>query len=186
MSHLSRTISHALRHQPWVYELELDDEGWVDLETLLRSLREQRPEWRTLAEHDVARMMASADKQRFELCEGRIRALYGHSTAKRLQKEPAEPPAHLFHGTSPDASDAILREGLRPMGRQYVHLSADVETAHAVGRRKSSRPVILEVDAVSAFAAGVAFYLGNERVWLADSVPATFVRFPADRGAPST
>ena len=26
---LSKTISHALRHEPWLYELELDDEGWT-------------------------------------------------------------------------------------------------------------------------------------------------------------
>ena len=24
---LSKTIAHALRHQPYIYELELDDEG---------------------------------------------------------------------------------------------------------------------------------------------------------------
>ena len=26
---LSRVVSHALRHEPWLYELELDEDGWV-------------------------------------------------------------------------------------------------------------------------------------------------------------
>jgi putative RNA 2'-phosphotransferase len=28
---LSEVFSHALRHEPWLYELELDDEGWASL-----------------------------------------------------------------------------------------------------------------------------------------------------------
>lgn len=29
---LSREISYALRHAPWEYELEMDEEGWVPVE----------------------------------------------------------------------------------------------------------------------------------------------------------
>ena len=32
---LSKEISYALRHAPWEYELELDDNGWVSVEQLL-------------------------------------------------------------------------------------------------------------------------------------------------------
>ena len=28
---LSKEISYALRHAPWEYELEIDDEGYVDI-----------------------------------------------------------------------------------------------------------------------------------------------------------
>lgn len=38
---LSKTVSHALRHEPWLYELELDDEGWVAVSQLLESLRSE-------------------------------------------------------------------------------------------------------------------------------------------------
>ena len=57
------------------------------------------------------------------------------------------------------------------MRRQYVHLSLDVETAAEVGRRKARQPVILEIAAARAHAAGVRFYAGNDKVWLADFVP---------------
>ena len=68
-------------------------------------------------------MIASADKRRHEVVGDRIRALYGHSLPGKLRRETAKPPAMLFHGTSPEAAEKILREGLKPMRRQYVHLS---------------------------------------------------------------
>ncbi len=55
----------------------------------------------------------------------------------------------------------------------------DVDTATQVGLRKSPTPVILKVDARAAHAGGVAFYGGNEKAWLADNVPATFLQKPA-------
>jgi putative RNA 2'-phosphotransferase len=39
---LSRAVSHALRHEPWIYELELDQEGWADVGALLTALGQIR------------------------------------------------------------------------------------------------------------------------------------------------
>lgn len=172
---LSRTISHALRHEPWLYELELDEEGWVEVEALLSALRSECRKWRQLTRQDIVQVMEAADKQRFELRDSWIRALYGHSTPQRLQKVAAAPPTFLFHGTAPETAEVVLAEGLKPMGRQYVHLSVDRETARQVGRRKAREPVILEVAASAAHAADVVFYEGNEQVWLADAIPARFI-----------
>ena len=173
---LSKAISHALRHEPWLYELELDEEGWVSLSALISALRQERAEWRDLSEADVERMIESSSKRRHEVVGGRIRALYGHSLRGRLLREPATPPAVLFHGTSSEAAKLILRDGLKPMLRQYVHLSMDTGTAFEVGRRKSQAPVLLEVDAEAAHLSRVMFYKGGERVWLADVVPASFCK----------
>jgi putative RNA 2'-phosphotransferase len=172
---LSRVISHALRHQPWLYELELDDAGWVQLDDLLAALRAEDAAWAGLKEADLLRMMAQADKQRYEMRGGRIRALYGHSTPQKLSKEPAEPPAILFHGTAPKTTTLIRKHGLRPMGRQYVHLSVDSATAAQVGRRKANDPVILRIRAGVAHREGVRFYRGNDLVWLADVVAPAFI-----------
>src|SRR5579863_4804777 len=92
---ISRIASHALRHGPWLYELELDDEGWVPVEELLSALRAERLEWSALTESDLAEMISCSDKKRHELRDGKIRALYGHSVPGRLLKEPAKPPAIL-------------------------------------------------------------------------------------------
>ena len=37
---LNRTMSHALRHEPWLYELKLDSEGWTPVEALLDTQQE--------------------------------------------------------------------------------------------------------------------------------------------------
>ena len=173
--HLSKTISHALRHEPWLYELELDEEGWVPVEILLAVLREENPEWPNVQEADLHQMIEASDKRRHEIKDGRIRALYGHSVPQKLKKTPSTPPEILYHGTSPETANIITAEGLRPMGRQYVHLSIDKATALQVGRRKSRSPVLLKIEAGKAHQAGVAFYEGNEIVWLADFVPPEYI-----------
>ena len=172
---LSKRVAHALRHAPWLYELELDPEGWVPVEQLLAALRTSGPAWRNLGPGDLARMVEGSSKRRFELTGGRIRALYGHSVPGRIARTPAQPPDLLFHGTAAASVPAILEAGLRSMRRQYVHLSVDELTARQVGQRKSRRPVVLRVHAGAAHAAGVAFFRGNEAVWLADHVPPGFL-----------
>lgn len=178
LGHLSKKISHALRHEPWLYELELDNEGWVSIPQLLNSLRVENEAWRELGESDIAEMIRTSTKKRHEVHDGRIRAVYGHSIPGKLKRTPATPPETLFHGTSPQAITLIEAEGLKPMNRQNVHLSIDEAAAVEVGKRKSKTPVRLRVRSLEASQNGVAFYEGNEKVWLADEVPPRFIEFP--------
>ena len=39
---LSREVSYALRHSPHEYGICLDEDGWADLNDLLRALKEKR------------------------------------------------------------------------------------------------------------------------------------------------
>ncbi|AKU15308.1 RNA 2'-phosphotransferase [Luteipulveratus mongoliensis] len=172
---LSRAVSHALRHEPWLYELELDDEGWASVDQLLGALREEGGDWESVDRAALKRMLTTAAKRRHEIDGDRIRALYGHSVPGRIQRRPATPPPRLFHGTAPETWAVIQVEGLLAMGRQFVHLSVDRETAVMVGRRKCAVPVVLVIDAAAAAAAGTVFHQGNELVWLTDHVPARFV-----------
>lgn len=176
---LSKVMSHALRHQPWLYELELDDEGWVPVANLVSAIRGQDGLWADVTESDLEEVVRASPKIRYEIRGEKIRALYGHSLPGRLSRQQVNPPLLLFHGTSPEASERILQQGLRPMGRQYVHLSTEAKTAVEIGRRKSSTPVVLQVRAAEASAAAVAFFRGNEFVWLADHVPASFLQMAA-------
>lgn len=174
-SDLSRAVSHALRHEPWLYELELDDEGWAPVDQLLAALNEKGGDWALVDRAALERMLASAAKRRHELDGDRVRALYGHSVPGRIRRREATPPEWLFHGTAPNTWVEIQAHGLLPMGRQFVHLSVDRDTAAAVGGRKSDQHILLKIDASAAALAGTTFYEGNEVVWLADRVPAPFV-----------
>jgi putative RNA 2'-phosphotransferase len=81
----------------------------------------------------------------------------------------------LYHGTATSTLPFVLREGLKPMSRQDVHLSADVETAVRVGSRHG-RPVVLVVDAAALAAEGHIFRLSANGVWLTDRVPPAHLR----------
>ncbi len=173
---LSKVISYALRHQPGKFGLTLDEAGWVPVDDLLKALRARRQEWRELVRDDLLSMMRQANKQRYEIAGDKIRAIYGHSIAEKIQHTPETPPNLLYHGTSPDAAALILRDGLKPMARQYVHLSTDEKTAYLTGHRKAPQPVILVIQAGAAHRDGIAFYHGNEDVWLADLIPPQYIQ----------
>lgn len=172
---LSKEISYALRHAPWEYELELDENGWVRVEQLLTSLKENG-KWESVTIGDLEHIIENSDKKRHELVDGKIRALYGHSLPKKIIKKSTEPPVILFHGTVRRFLEAIENKGLLPKERQYVHLSNDIETALEVGKRREDKPVILEIESKKAWDEGVKFYLGNDKVWLADNIPSKYIK----------
>ncbi len=180
LTDLSRVVSHALRHEPWLYDLELDEAGWVDVDQLLDALHRLDDRWADVDRSRLAQMIAGSDKQRHELAGDQIRAIYGHSVPGRILREPAEPPAVLYHGTDPAVVQRLLASGLRPMRRQYVHLSPDRATAVQVGLRKARPCAVLRVDAGTASVDGVAFYRGNDQVWLADAVPPRYLQVDGD------
>ncbi len=173
---LSRTLAYALRHDPASFGIALDEEGWVPVQDLLVALR-RRSAWRNVQGEDLAAVIAQSDKKRYEMQDGKIRAYYGHSLAQKVKREATVPPAILFHGTTKQAAGAIKLEGLKSMNRQYVHLSADRETAWQVALRRTHKPVILEVSALQAHQHGIKFYLGSDMIWLADYIPSEYIGF---------
>ena len=173
---LSKEISYALRHAPWEYELELDEQGYVPISQLLFALNETGKYTDEIKRSDLEHIIETSDKKRHEISGDKIRALYGHSTPHSIKKELCEPPDILFHGTSHKTLEAILKDGLLPMSRQYVHLSTDIDTAQLVGKRRDTNPVILQIDAGKAYKNGVSFYKGNDIVWLCDSIPTAYIK----------
>lgn len=172
---LSKTISHALRHNPESYDLILDKEGWVDVNVLILSLR-KKEEWQGLNLVDVEAMINLSTKKRHEILNGRIRALYGHSTSQQIIKQKSTPPNLLYHGTLQNKVSKILNEGLKPMERQYVHLSVDTETATKVAERRKGEIKILEVEALKAYNDGISFYKEGSGIWLADVILPKYIK----------
>jgi len=178
---LSRLLSHALRHRPAQYGLTLDGAGWVAIDDLVAAVAGKGTEWHALSVADIHDMMAAADKQRYEISGPRIRAVYGHSVSGRIEHIPANPPDTLYHGTTPASLAKIRVEGLKPMGRQYVHLSPDIPNAVAVANRRTGNPAIILIMAGRAHGDGIAFYRADERVWLAEEIAPKYLRLPDDQ-----
>lgn len=176
---LSKKMSLALRHDPGRFGLFMDREGWVNLRSFLCAM--------ACSQQDLQYIIDNSDKQRFELRGNKIRAYYGHTVPAEIQYPPIQPPEILWHGTSPQAWwKSIRSSGLVPMARQYVHLSADRETAILVGRRhcwpSGTAPVLLEVAAERAWGTGIQFFRPNpsDGVWLAGAIPAAYLRQVSD------
>jgi putative RNA 2'-phosphotransferase len=128
----SKFLSSVLRHNPSAIGLHVDDEGWVPVDDLLAALAAHG---RPLSPDQLEQLIVGTDKQRFETHDGRIRAAQGHSIHVDLGLTPVVPPDLLFHGTVERFLPRIEVEGLLPMSRNVVHLSADPATARTVGAR---------------------------------------------------
>ena len=165
---LSKRLARHLRHDPAALGLTLAPGGWVAVDTLVRALAITREELDEVVEKNNKRRFA------FDETGTRIRASQGHSVAIDLDLPDATPPDVLYHGTVAKYLDAIFREGLRPMNRHAVHLSATLETARTVGARRG-KPVILRIDAAAMAAAGHAFQVSANGVWLTASVPPEYL-----------
>lgn len=144
---LSKFLCFVLRHKPSAAKVSLDTEGWCSVDDLLFNLKETSNKM-TINELKLIVERDGKDRYSFKDNFKYIRAKQGHSIEyidiKYKKFEPKQP---LYHGTSPEFVDAILKEGLKPQSRNYVHLSIDIETAKIVGKRHSKLkdPVILEI-----------------------------------------
>jgi putative RNA 2'-phosphotransferase len=173
---VSKYLSKHLRHQPDRIGITLDANGWVEIDELIRAAAEHGFRF-TRAELD--HVVAVNDKRRFTIDGTRIRANQGHTVEVDLDLPTAEPPEYLYHGTVAGSLGAIRAKGLSRMDRHDVHLSPDRETATRVGARRG-RPVVLAVHAGALHRAGHIFRVSANGVWLTESVPPRFIRFPGD------
>ena len=171
---ISKYLSYHLRHHPEKIGLTLQSGGWVRVAELLAAAKKhQFP----IQEWELQEVVVTNDKQRFSFNETRtqIRANQGHSINVDLQLAATVPPDVLYHGTHSKAVESIVREGLQKMARHHVHLSAEMETARQVGRRRG-KPVVFQVDAAAMHQQGYEFYRSQNGVWLVDRVPPEFIR----------
>jgi len=170
---LSKYLSYVLRHGPASIGLVLGDGGWVRVDDLLARAAQTG---RRITREDLEMILQRSGKQRFALSgDGTlIRASQGHSVVVDLRLPPVVPPEVLYHGTVARSLPAIRAEGLRPMGRQHVHLSLDRETAVVVGGRRGV-PIVLEISAGAMHRDGHVFYRADNGVWLTEHVPPAFI-----------
>jgi len=174
VSRAGRKLSLVLRHKPEDIGLTLDRHGWARVDELLRCLKKHKL---GITREDLNDIVATNNKQRFRFSDDglRIRANQGHSIDIDLELQPQEPPKLLYHGTARRFLPSIGREGLKPGSRQHVHLSADRETATAVGKRHG-KLVILRVDAARLHTDGYKLYRSDNGVWLTDKVPVGYFK----------
>lgn len=173
---VSKFLALVLRHKPEVLGIELDEQGWTDVDVLLEQMQAQGKD---IDRAGLEIIVAEDSKGRYALEGNRIRANQGHSVkhVMAVDSTPREPPEVLYHGTHAKAWTAIEQEGLKAMKRHHVHLSVDWDTAWDVGaRRRRHETVMLEIDAARMRTDGYVFLVSDNGVWHVDEVPPRYLR----------
>ncbi|NJE29806.1 RNA 2'-phosphotransferase [Thermococcus sp. 18S1] len=165
---VSRLMAYILRHSPEEFSLKPDVEGFVPLSELVRALQKVYPD----VTGDFVREIVKRDaKGRYEIRGDKIRARYGHSFPVSLNHEEDTESRILYHGTPRRNLEMIMREGLKPMKRQFVHMSTSREEAIETGGRHGRDVVLLIMDADCLRRKGLRIYKAGRNVRIVEKVP---------------
>ena len=175
---ISKFLSLVLRHKPETIGIQLNENGWTDVDKLI----EKSNSYGIKFDKEILTLVVGTNsKKRFAFNEtlDKIRANQGHSVNIELGYINQKPPEILFHGTGEKSVQSILSSGLEKRSRQHVHLSSDIETAVKVGQRHG-RPVVFKVFAEQMHIDNFEFFLSDNGVWLTDNVPTKYLKIIDD------
>ena len=166
---VSKSLSWLLRHGAAKEKIELDVEGYADLECVIRKLKQKTGE-RSLTESDIQAIVVNCPKQRFKLQVKNnvklIRANQGHtisrvtSAANKQLHTPLSVP--LLHGTSRASWAMIKTNGLSRRKRNHIHMvGADRKQQHRI-----RADVWIRIDMGRALNDGIVFIESDNGVIL--------------------
>jgi len=167
-SRASKKLSYLLRHSQDPLYISLEG-GWAKVEAILDTLQ--------ISQTQLEQIVAEDEKMRYSFNNSgtMIRANQGHSIpGVHIEFASPEPPEFLYHGTATRFLESIMKDGLKPMTRQWVHISPTYETAMKVGSRHG-KPIVQRVKAKEFVAAGNKLFLSDNGVWLAMAVPSSYL-----------
>ena len=165
-----KQLSWLLRHDVKAYTLKglIDEHGWRGVDEIINNYH--------YTQELLDEIVETNNKKRYEYNDDKtkIRARQGHSIDVDVELKEAdditETNPYLYHGTSSRFIGNIMKIGLLPQSRQYVHLSVDVPTAVNVGKRHGGDTWIIEINAYQMKLDGKKIYISNNGVYNVDSV----------------
>jgi putative RNA 2'-phosphotransferase len=171
---ISKFLSLVLRHQPGTIGIQLDQNGWTDVNELIEKANNYGLQF---DRETLNYIVETNSKKRFAFNDtfDKIRASQGHSVDIELGYANQKPPEILFHGTGEKSVQQILDTGLEKRSRQHVHLSSDIETALKVGQRHG-KPFVFKVLAEQMYNNNFQFFISENGVWLTDNVPTKYLK----------
>ena len=157
---VSKFLCYVLRHRPAELVLAM------------------RPRYPNLTMEALQKIVATDDKKRYTLRDARLRANQGHSVPGVLaaSSQPQKAtcvfvPRHDEREVGQDSSERrFASDG--PAPRSPL---SDAETASHVSARRKGVTVILEVDAQAMAVDGHRFLVSDNRLWLAEAVPLSYL-----------
>lgn len=169
----AKYLSYILGHRPDEFGLVPDDNGYVPIKELLKSINEEKG-WRHIRIPHLKEISFAINPPPIEFHEGMVRA----RDRTRLPKiEPGiDLPKLLYFAVRRRAYPVILEKGLpyHP-GRPRLVLSADEAMAKRIGRRRDHQPVLITLHVEASADKGTYFQKYGQGLFLADAIyPGTF------------
>lgn len=165
----SKKLSYILRHNPSSAKLTLGKNGYVNVSELLANT--------DITPEELNEIVSNDAKGRYKFNEDKtlIRANQGHSVSVKIEFKSLPPVIPLFHGTVQHLFELIKKsKKIKKMNRNFVHLSADLETAINVGKRhksnKNEKIVVIVLDTKRMYDDKINFFLSDNGVWLTEDV----------------
>ena len=170
---ISQYIALLLRHKPEVGGLTLDNHGWCDTKALIKSIKMEFNNFNMELLEEIVR---EDSKQRYSFNENKtkIRANQGHSIKVDLEFKEIHPDKPLYHGTATRFLNSIMKEGVKPQSRQWVHLTDNLEEAVATGKRHGT-PVILVINVANMLKDGYKFYISENNRYMIKEIPSKYI-----------
>lgn len=181
---LSKFLALILRHQADKFDLQLDEDGFTDVKQVWQIIQKR---YGNKFAYDDLLDVVNGDKhgkKRYEIVDGKIRAMFGHSKVREIAYPPITPPQYLYHGTSMEATPSIKETGLQAQSRQYVHLTSNLDNARRVASRHSQNTIILRVNALDAYQDGIIFHQPEDEHLLCKYIPPKYIDFEDNLNKP--
>lgn len=166
---LLKLLIYILGRQPDEFGLLPDENGFVKIKDLIKSLGEE-PGWRHVRLNHIREAVYSAGSPTLEVENNQIRAK--DRTNLFLPLIPSIYPKILYYPVRRRAYPALLEKGLRAdaSGKRII-LVKSIDLAQRLGRRIDPSPVILTVNLKHALENGATIWRYGKLLFLSDGLP---------------
>ncbi|WP_372682323.1 RNA 2'-phosphotransferase [Desulfosarcina sp.] len=166
---LTKLIIYMLGRQPDEFGLLPDENGYVKIKDLMKSLGEE-PGWRHVRLNHIREVIYSTGSPALEIDENLIRA---SDRTRLLLPEIAEAlPKLIYCAVRRRAYPVLLEKGLTAaVTGNRIMLTGDIAMAQRLGRRIDTSPVILTVHAKNARKKGATVWRFGKHLFLSDCLP---------------
>ena len=166
---LSKLLVYMLGRQPDEFGLLPDENGYVKIKDLMKSLGEE-PGWRHVRLNHIREVTYSAGSPAVEIENNLIRAK--DRTHLLLPQTPDTLPKLIYCAVRQRAYPVILENGLTAAAAgNRIMLTRDIAMAKRLGRRIDPSPVILTVNLENARKNGATVWRFGKHVFLSDCLP---------------
>ncbi len=176
LNKISQFLCFVLRHKPEAIGIEIDTNGFTCVKTLIEKAS-MSPKT-TITMDELHKIVDTDDKNRYLLVNDEngnlmIRTNQGHSLKHVcIEFTRFYPEKDMYHGTARRNHQSIMANGLEPRGRNFVHLTDNIETATSVGKRYDVEPIIL----VISKDAPLEFFITTNNVIQVGHVPPEYIK----------